>query len=63
MAERRPKPRKPETETESKEKTATQSKTVDLSPEELKFISGGCGGTHPCVVADPSNLDCRDQAP
>jgi hypothetical protein len=40
MAERRPKPRKPETETE-KEKTATQSDTVNLSPEELKAISGG----------------------
>jgi hypothetical protein len=54
MAEQRPKPRKPETETESKEKTATQSATVDLSPEEMKAISGGCGGTHPCApTPDP----------
>jgi hypothetical protein len=39
MARQRPKPRKPETE--SKEKTSTQSDTVNLSPEELKSISGG----------------------
>ena len=44
MAEQRPKPRKPETETESKEKTAPQAETVNLSPEELKAISGGCTG-------------------
>jgi hypothetical protein len=41
MAEQRPKPRKPETE--SKEETSTKSDTVNLSPEELKGISGGAG--------------------
>ena len=54
MAEKRPKPRQPETE--SKEETSTKSDTVNLSPEELKGISGGAGHAQP-IHKPPSKTE------